>query len=62
MNKVYNFFGGRHTFFGLFFAITAFILALRAELTAQYVATITALQAYVLLHSTKEDYFKPEQK
>lgn len=55
MGVIFRFFQGRHTFFGLFFAITAFILALRGELTHPYVEVIVALQAYVLIHSAKED-------
>jgi hypothetical protein len=55
LTPVYNFFQGRHTFFALFFAITGFILAWNGKLTGEYVALITALQAYILLHSAKED-------
>ncbi len=52
---VYAFFGGRHTFFAIFFAVTGFYLAATGKLSAQYVALITALQAFVLGHSIKED-------
>jgi hypothetical protein len=55
LTPVFNFFSGRHTFFALFFAITGFILAWTGKLTGQYVCLISALQAYVLIHSTKED-------
>ena len=55
MGVIFRFFQGRHTFFGLFFAITTFILALRGELTHTYVEVIVALQAYILVHSIKED-------
>lgn len=55
MGVIFRFCQGRHTFFGLFFAITAFVLALRSELTHTYVEIIVALQAYVLFHSIKED-------
>lgn len=58
---VYNFIGGRHTTFALFFAITAFVLALKGKLTMDYSAVITALQAFVLVHSAKEDYFNNKQ-
>jgi hypothetical protein len=53
---VYNFVGGRHTAFALFFAGTGFYLAWAGKLTGEYVALITALQALILGHSIKEDY------
>jgi hypothetical protein len=55
MGVIFKFFQGRHTFFGLFFAITAFILAMCQRLTHDYIEVIIALQAYVLIHSAKED-------
>lgn len=60
LTPIYNFIGGRHTTFAIFFAITAFILALKGKLTADYVGVITALQALVLAHSAKEDYFSKQ--
>jgi len=55
--KIANYFGGRHTLFVVFFALTGLGLAWAGKLTAQYVAMCTALQAVVLGHSIKEDYF-----
>lgn len=60
LTPIYNFVGGRHTMFAIFFAVTAFVLALKGKLTADYVGIITALQAFVLAHSAKEDYFNKQ--
>jgi hypothetical protein len=57
LTPVYNFIGGRHTMFAIFFSVTGFILALKGKLTADYVGLITAMQAFVLAHSVKEDYY-----
>lgn len=57
MRGVFNFFGGRHTFFALFFAITAFALAWAGKLTHMYIEVMVTLQAYVLAHSIKEDHY-----
>jgi hypothetical protein len=54
---IFNFIGGRHTVFAIFFAGTGFYLELHGKLTTDYVGLITALQALVLAHSAKEDYF-----
>ena len=55
-NWLYKICGGRHTTFAWFFAMTAFILAFRNELTHVYVEVIVALQAYILVHSAKDDW------
>lgn len=55
LGSITKYFMGRSTFFAVFFALTAFILALLGKLTDSYAAVITALQAFVLLHSAKED-------
>ena len=52
---VFAFFQGRHTFFALFFSIAGTYLAYHGELTPTYVGLITAMQAFVLTHSYKED-------
>jgi len=57
MANIFKFAQGRHTFFALFFATTAFILALMGKLTGAYACTITAIQAFVLGHSMKQDHF-----
>jgi hypothetical protein len=48
---------GRHTAFAVFFAGTAFYLALHGKLTGDYAAVITSLQVIILAHSFKEDLF-----
>lgn len=57
VTKAFQVAQGRHTFFAAFFAVTAFILAWAGKLTDSYAAVITALQAMILAHSVKEDYF-----
>lgn len=46
----------RSTVFAVFFAVTAFILALRGDLTAQYVAVIATLHVTVVGRAVAEDY------
>lgn len=46
----------RSTIFAAFFAVTAFILALKGLLTGQYVAVITALHVTVTTRAIAEDY------
>jgi len=53
--RLTNYFDGRHTLFICFFSVTALILAWFGKLNSQYVAMVTALQAFVLVHSAKED-------
>lgn len=60
--SVFGFLQGRHTAFAIFFAVTAFWLAAHGKLTDSYAVTITAIQAFVLAHSVKEDYFSKDGK
>jgi len=53
----FNFFQGRATAFGILFTVVGIVLAFKHELTADYVALVTAIQALVVGHSLKEDYF-----
>jgi hypothetical protein len=46
----------RSTVFAAFFAITAFILALKGLLTSQYVGVITALHVSIVARAVAEDY------
>ena len=55
--SVFSFFQGRSTFFAIAFAIIGTILAFRGKLTADYVGLITAIQALIVAHSAKEDWF-----
>lgn len=54
----FTFFQGRATTFAIAFTIVGIILAFRGKLTADYVALVTAIQALVVGHSVKEDYFE----
>jgi hypothetical protein len=63
--KAFGVLQGRHTAFALFFAGSGLYLALHGKLTDQYVNLVTALQAYVLVHSAKEaveDYSRRKDK
>lgn len=61
MTKVYNWFGGRCTFFALLFITCGICLAFKAKLTADYVALASATQLLLVAHSAKEDYFQSGQ-
>jgi hypothetical protein len=53
---------GRSTLFASFFALAGTTLAWYNRLTPTYVALVTAIQGYVVVHSIKEDYFKKDDK
>jgi hypothetical protein len=57
MKSVLQWSAGRTTGFAAFFALSATVLEWAGHLTMTYVAAIGAIQALVLAHSTKEDYF-----
>lgn len=46
----------RSTAFAVFFAVTAYLLALKGLLTNQYVAVITALHVTVVSRAIADDY------
>jgi hypothetical protein len=52
----------RSTIFAGFFAVTAFILALKGLLTGQYVAIVTALHVSVTGRAIAEDYHERNAK
>ena len=56
LNLLTNEFSGRTTFFAVFFAASATVLAWFGKLTSAYAEVITALQALVLAHSLGQDY------
>lgn len=60
VQKLFAWTQGRHTFFALFFTIAGTALAAVHRLEMPYVALISAVQGFVLIHSAKEDYFKKE--
>jgi hypothetical protein len=61
-DKIMKFAQGRTTAFAAFFAASATILEWFGHLSMNYVAAIGAIQALVLAHSTKEDYFEKKQE
>ena len=61
VKKVLTLTQGRTTFFALFFMLFGSLLAWFGKLTMTYVSLATALQGYVIFHSTKEDYFANKQ-
>lgn len=60
--RLADYFGGRHTLFVVFFALSGFALAWFGKLTSSYVALCSALQTAVLAHSAKEDYFDAKKR
>jgi hypothetical protein len=62
MTPVYNWFGGRCTFFALIFTAGGIALAFRQELGMTYVSLVGAVQALLVAHSWKEDFFSREPK
>lgn len=60
MRKLYDWFGGRCTFFAFLFTGAGIGLAFTGHLTADYVALVGAIQALIVAHSAKEDYHERE--
>jgi len=56
LNLLTNEFSGRTTFFAVFFAASATVLAWFGKLTASYAEVITALQAYIVIRALGDDY------
>jgi len=59
--KLASYFGGRHILAAIWFALTGLVLSWFHRLDSNYVALVVALQGYILVHSTKEDYFASKQ-
>lgn len=57
MTKIYNFFGGRSTFFAFAFLSFGIALAFLGKLSTQYVGLASGVQLLVVAHSIKEDHF-----
>jgi hypothetical protein len=55
--KIFTWANGRSTAFAAFFTCFGSLLAWFNKLTPTYIALVTAIQGYVVLHSVKEDYF-----
>lgn len=57
IKKIFDWANGRSTAFAAFFTGFGSLLAWYNKLTPTYVALVTAVQGYVVLHSVKEDFF-----
>jgi hypothetical protein len=55
MRRIYDFFGGRHTFFVFWFFTIGCILAFIGKLTANYIAMAGGLQTLIMLRAVSED-------
>jgi len=53
---VYNFFGGRSTFFALAFFAVGCVLAFKHGLTDQYIALAAAIQTLLVTRAIMDDY------
>lgn len=53
---VYNFFGGRSTFFALAFFVVGCVLAFKHGLTDQYIALAAAIQTLLVTRAIMDDY------
>jgi hypothetical protein len=58
IGSFFSFFQGRATTFAIVFTVVGIRLAFLGKLTADYVALVSAIQALVVGHSIKEDYFQ----
>ena len=56
MNRIYWFFGGRSTFFALWFFVVGCVLAFHDKLSANYVALAGAIQALIAVRSVAQDH------
>jgi hypothetical protein len=54
--NLYNFFGGRSTFFALVFMTAGIILAFKGSLTPSYIALAGAIQTLLVTRAVAEDY------
>ena len=53
--RLMNWMNGRSTAFAVFFAVNATVLAYLGKLSMTYVSMCTAIHAFVVAHSWKED-------
>jgi len=62
----FTMFQGRATTFAIVFTVCGLILAFQGKLTPEYVALVGAIQALIIGHSLKEDWFarrdRPDDK
>jgi hypothetical protein len=57
MVKVYNWFGGRSTFFCFWFVVVGFILAFLDKLSGTYLSMAGSIQLLLVTRAVAEDYF-----
>jgi hypothetical protein len=62
MTYVYNFFGGKSTFFAFWFFIVGIILAFKGKLDMNYLGLAGGLQTLIALRSMGDDYHERECK
>ena len=62
IKRLFTWVNGRSTAFAAFFTGFGSLLAWYNKLTPAYVALVTAVQGYVVLHSVKEDYFSKKDE
>jgi uncharacterized membrane protein YagU involved in acid resistance len=58
LQKIFTWLQGRHTGFAVYFAVVGTVLQCYHKLDMNYIALIGAIQAFVLGHSIKCDYFE----
>lgn len=56
MVKVYDWFGGKSTFFAFWFFVNLVILAYLGKLTALYVGSASSIELLVMMRSIATDY------
>jgi hypothetical protein len=56
MNYIYNFFGGKSTFFAFWFFAFGVVLEFRGKLDGNFLALAGALQTLIALRSLGDDY------
>jgi hypothetical protein len=55
LGRVFDFFQGRATFFGIVFTVAGLVLAFTGKLTHEFLELVTVIQTLVFCHSWKED-------
>ncbi|MCI0559643.1 MAG: hypothetical protein MN733_14210 [Nitrososphaera sp.] len=55
MTRIFNFFGGRSTFFAFFFFFFGVALAFLGKLDMNYIALAGAIQALITIRAVAED-------
>ena len=54
MTRIYNWFGGRSTFFAFFFFVCGVVLAFRGKLDMAYIALAGAIQGLITIRALAE--------